>query len=638
MESSGLGISVQNNSFVEPQGNLDKKCIICGKTSKNIFNNLKFIECQHIYCEYCLFRTIFKNNINELIEKNEIIINCKCNKGKLKLSLKQIDDIIKFKSNIDEEQDENYIPHCDLHNSDCDLFCKNCEKYICYSCRNEPEHKNHKFVLIKILVRMYKEFIKGMPLKFKYSEEFKLNLDKSVDKFCKELAEKTNAVIKNINFLIEELNKIKNDYIKKIKEIQEYGLESLNLIKSFYFEFYHDLSNIDNDNDIFSLRYMAHFNSEIDNFEMKYNIGILKKLEDIKNQSDIFKSWIENPFSIKINFREIPKTFREVIRALDHEGSINCLTKIGNNQFVSGSSDNSIKFWNLDDVEFKPYDSIDKFTGTVGTLLLLKDDRLCSTSINENWIKVYEKIKTFLENNEKNVNYKYNISLTLSEHKMPVTSIIELENNFLISGSKDEKIIIWKPDGTIFNNYDSIQAHKGGVYSLCKLKDNEFASGGFGGIIKLWKNNNEPIIENNNTKYYCYQVINGHKDKIRCLILLNNNNLCSGSDDCSFIIWKKNDNNKKYEIFWTKEIKNEKITCLCELKNGFLLTGSNNSKSSNPANLRVWEPVINSYEKREKISKHYKNIKSIIELDWGNVASAGEDGVIIIWKNGVLFD
>ena len=40
----------------------------------------------------------------------------------------------------------------------------------------------------------------------------------------------------------------------------------------------------------------------------------------------------------------------------------------------------------------------------------------------------------------------------------------------------------------------------------------------------------------------------------------------------------------------------------------------------------------------ETIKKHYKPIKSIIELDWGNVVSAGEDGVIIIYKSGILFD
>lgn len=100
----------------------------------------------------------------------------------------------------------------------------------------------------------------------------------------------------------------------------------------------------------------------------------------------------ENPFSLKINYVDIPTNFREVIRALGHDGPINCLAKIGNNQFISGSSDNSIKFWNLDEEELKPYEVLDKCIGKVGLLLLLKEDRLCSTSY-----ELKKKLKHFME-------------------------------------------------------------------------------------------------------------------------------------------------------------------------------------------------------------------------------------------------
>ena len=35
---------------------------------------------------------------------------------------------------------------------------------------------------------------------------------------------------------------------------------------------------------------------------------------------------------------------------------------------------------------------------------------------------------------------------------------------------------------------------------------------------------------------------------------------------------------------------------------------------------------------------YFKKITSVMELDWGNVVSAGEDGVIIVWKSGILYD
>ena len=46
----------------------------------------------------------------------------------------------------------------------------------------------------------------------------------------------------------------------------------------------------------------------------------------------------------------------------------------------------------------------------------------------------------------------------------------------------------------------------------------------------------------------------------------------------------------------------------------------------------------NGYERKEIIKKHYKPIRSVLELDWGNIVSAADDEVITIWKSGVLVD
>ena len=408
-------------------------------------------------------------------------------------------------------------------------------------------------------------------------------------------------------------------------------------MKSLYYEYYHDLSNLEDENDIFSLRYLAHLKSELDNFEMRYAMGIFNKLEKIKNQVEDFKEITQNPFSLKVNFMDIPTTFREITRTLGHDGPINCLSKIGNNQFISGSSDNTIKFWNLDDEELKPYDKLDKYTGKVGIVLLLKDNRLCSSSLDQNWVKIYEKIKTCYKNNEEIISdYQYNVLVTLSDHKKPVSSIIELDNGMLVTGARDGKIIIWESIKNIIKKYEQIAVCREGVYSLCNLNDCKFATGGADGKIKFWKLNN--LGKEGKNKFICYQILNEneHKNiiKIRCLILLNNNDLCSGDDEGNITVYKKNEN-EKYEYFWSQKIKDEKIACLASLRQGSLLSGSN---ESNKAFLRVWEPTINGYEIKETIKKHYKPIKSIIELDWGNLVSAGQDGVIIIWNSGVLTD
>ncbi len=612
----------------------EKICYICDIGSEKILDNYQFNECHHYYCVFCLFRNIFINHISELIDQNEIKVKCKCNKGKKIFTLKEIDDIIEFKSKINESN-EKYSQKCRIHDSKSEFFCKNCQKYICRHCK--LEHKSHKIVLASIYVRMYKDFIKGMPLKFKYSENFKLNLDLSVDKFSKDLAEKTNSAIKEINELIDKLIDIKKDYILQLKKIQENGLQSMNLIKSFYREYYSDLEKIDSDYDIFSLRYLASYKKELDKFEMSYNIGIFPKLEEIRTQIKNLKSLIENPFSLKMNYIDIPTTFREVIRTIGHEGAINCLSRIGDSQFISGSSDNSIKFWNLEDEELKPYECIDKFTGEIDCILLLKDNRICYTNLKDSWIKISEKIKTFTKGDELNCDSenKYKVAITLSEHTKSITGLIQLDNNNLVSASRDDKIIIWQMvQDNFIKSFEMKDVHclkedKAGVYSLCKLDNNDFISGGADGKIKFWKN----IVKN---EYKCLQEFGEHNDKIRNIILLKDNYLCSGSDDGFIKVWIKN--GEKYELSWEKEIKDEKITCLAGLKNGILVTGSSPTKQGIYANMRVWEKIGKEYCLKENIKKYFKKITSVMELDWGNVVSAGEDGVIIVWKSGILYD
>lgn len=617
-----------------------KKCHICGTTSKVILQNFQFEKCRHFYCVYCLFRTIFNNNVKEIIEDNEIIVKCKCTEGKKKLSLNEIDKIIRSKSEFDDNNEVKYNLNCQVHSTFSDLFCKECEKYICIHCKNESEHKNHKIVPVSLYVRMYKDFIKGMPLKFKYSENFKLQLDKSVDKFSKDLTEKTNSVIGSIVHIIEELNTIKNNYLFKLREIQENGLESINIIKSLFFEYYDDLSNLEDNNDIFSLRYLANLKSEINDFEMIFSMGIFNRFEEIENQINKFKGFTDNPYSLKVNFLEIPTTFREVTRTLGHDDSINCLSKIGDNQFISGSKDNSIKFWNLDDVELIPYEKFDKCTGKVELVLLLKNNHLCSSSVDPISVRIFEKIKPLSNKEEENISDdQYKVLVTLSEHKKPVTSIIELDNQLLVTAARDGLVILWEIIGKSPKIYEQKEICTDGVYSLCNLKNNRFASGDADGNIILWKENNiQKNQEEKNNKYDCYQILNEkeNKNKIRCLILLNNNYLCSGDDKGNISLFNKV-NNEKYEYYWSEKMEDEFVTCLASLKNGYLISGSLNINNYKVF-LKVWEPKDKGFEIKETITKHNKTIKSIIELDWGNIVSAGDDGLIIIWKSGVLVD
>ena len=216
--------------------------------------------------------------------------------------------------------------------------------------------------------------------------------------------------------------------------------------------------------------------------------------------------------------------------------------------------------------------------------------------------------------------------------------MIQLDNNNLVSSARDDKIIVWEmKENNFVKCFEMKDVHrmgeKGGVYSLCKIENNNFISGGFDGKIKYWKKNSAK------NEYKLFQEFGNHNDKVRYLITLKENNLCSASSDGAIKVWTKKDD--KFQLFWDKEMKDEIITCLAGLKNGSFITGSSSTsltKHGIYANMRVWEKTGNNYSIKENIKKHFKQITAVMELDWGNVVSAGIDGVIIVWKSGVLYD
>ena len=129
---------------------------------------------------------------------------------------------------------------------------------------------------------------------------------------------------------------------------------------------------------------------------------------------------------------------------------------------------------------------MDKYTGNVGCILLLKDGRLCFSSLDDFWIKICEKLEApSKEEEQTNSEYKYNVSCSLSEHTKPITGLIQLNNNNLVSSSRDEKIIVWEMENDNFiKSVELKQAHKGGVYTICEIDNNNFISGGADGQIK----------------------------------------------------------------------------------------------------------------------------------------------------------
>jgi WD40 repeat protein len=265
------------------------------------------------------------------------------------------------------------------------------------------------------------------------------------------------------------------------------------------------------------------------------------------------------------------------------------------------------------------------------------------------------------------------------------------KSNKLISGSTDQKIIIWN----IANKYSfksitktkyarcvnvlneeiacfstestdsvsilSLSSYKSStklqfnskltVYSMVFLSNKKLACGTEGKIF-IWNLDFTKKID---------QIFEDEIQRQICSLLeININTLASGTDDGSLMIWNLKNNTKITEL----KDHSKRITSLAKLNDSLLVSGSldsmiifwdlktyqfvNRIEQGNPIKslailldsriaigFNNGTIAVYDYEKRTKImdlNRHSKSVNSLVVLNDGHLASGSDDNTIIIWK------
>jgi WD40 repeat protein len=242
-------------------------------------------------------------------------------------------------------------------------------------------------------------------------------------------------------------------------------------------------------------------------------------------------------------------------------------------------------------------------------------------------------------------------------HTDKVTCLCLLDGGRLVSGSKDNNIIIFNK-----KTYDpdlTIKEHKDTINCIIKLDSNILASCSSDKTIKIYK------IQDN--QYEIVQTLIEHTDRINKIIELKNKNLVSCSNDNSIIIYHKTNDNKyekDYQIStngWCQCIiqTKENEICYSELEDDFYnihfydLNERKITASISEINITGAEPfnmitkdllIVGGYNEMYVIDVNkYKLIRTIDIPDAGLIFGfcklnenmfliGGEDAVIRQWK------
>ena len=630
----------------------EKSCFRCG--SKSLINefNYQMENCSHLYCVNCIYQDIFIESLNKINNNNNLenfTVQCQCEHGFLAISLDSMEELFSKKYTLDSKEIKEKR-YCTKHREiEKTLFCKTCKMYVCPKCttinnNNEEnegialksllsgenindnstkevleinEHEYHNVVSAEELCNKYKDFLKDIQIQNKTTNQFVEKFNIEINNYESELENEIETTLKQIEEITDKLWSIKEEYSKIIEKKYSKCNKLLKIVKLFYANYYIDYENRLNISDVFTLQYLKDVNYEFEKLEFakekNNNDSIGNILANIKNEVNKISLVKENNFNYKFNFKPISRKFNAIQKLIGHTQMINSIIQLHDGRLLTGSSDYKMIFWEEQGGRFIETMTINELTGDILCLYELKDLRIISTIKNSGAMKVWNKKK------DKEI---YELVITLSEHKLSVTSIIQLADEKLITGSKDKTIRLWDLNENSFRCTQIIEEHKDGVYSLCELIGGRFASGSEDKTIRIW--------EENNGLFKQVKVLNDHTSRVRAMVQTNNGYLITGSDKIIIIYKLKEDN---FIITDKLEAHSSSITRIIKLSDGKIASASRDMQ------IKIWNiNKIGQLIKSEILKGHTHSIYDIIELRDGRLASASGDNLVIIWKSGKIID
>ncbi len=304
-----------------------------------------------------------------------------------------------------------------------------------------------------------------------------------------------------------------------------------------------------------------------------------------------------------------------------HTGSVDALAVLDNGFVLSGSSDDTIKCWKVDETgKAQCRGTWEGHTGYVYALAVLDNGFVLSGAGNGVGIGYNNSIKCW----QVDESGKAQCIGTWEGHMNWVTALAVLDNGFVLSASRDRTIKCWKVDEEgQAQCIGTWKGHTGYIEALAVLDNGFVVSGGQNGTIKCWK-----VGESGQAQ--CIGAWEGHTGGVLALAVLDNGFVLSGSSDDTIKCWKV-DETGKAQCRGTWEGHTGYVYALAVLDNEFVVSGSRDNT------IKCWK--VDEAGKAQCIGTwkgHKDNVYALAVLDNGFVLSGSSDKTIKYWK-GVSF-
>ena len=599
-DSSQINNVSKNNQIINEKGMIQE----------NQKNDLLY-ENYYLICPDCEIRSphIEKIYYNEDLKDFIVKYTCICFENTRKP--KEI-QLIKILGTMEPKNMCNIHPENKLKS-----FCLTCRKAICQTCESEL-HSEHNIENVKSLVT--EEDVDKMIQIIKEKEE----------KFNDEMNENEQKIENGFDNMIQKLNEEKINYKKQMENYKDNNKKTFDFLKNLYSR-YKKKNQADKENINNNSQYNQEngegdimLNNHVNKFIVNNNLGnINSNVDEILTQLNKEKALIlkydigfqnnnlssidssKNEYLLK-NKKEERNKYSCFKTLIGHTNKIVSLIELESGKLVSGSYDNTIRIWDINDKSGN--EQVINESERILSLLEFEKNKILSGT-GDNSINLWD-----LENPEQ-------VLFSFKGHELWVNALVKCDSNFFASASNDSKIKIW--DYFKRECVSTLKGHVDCILSLILLKNKNLCSGSADLTIRIW---DWGLGE-------CISILKGHTRWVKCVLELDNGVLVTGSDDKTIKLWKNEIN------FKTLEEHAHSVRTFCQINERLFASGSFDYT------IKIWE--IDSWKCVQTLYGHELNIICLISLkhqsENGNdengyndlIASCSNDKSIKIWKGNI---